>query len=89
MFSYTRPNHYRSNLEQCLGNFETQSRMQNLASLSSTLTDNKDNYAIISLNKYLTDALNLSKIENLTIKNLKKILTNIDVNFFPNFLTFN
>ena len=47
-------------------------------SLSSTLTDNKDNYAIISLNKYLTDAANLSKIEALSIKNLKKILTNID-----------
>ena len=48
-------------------------------SFSSTIMDNKDNYAIISLHKYLTDALNLSKIEHLTIKNLKKILTNIDV----------
>jgi hypothetical protein len=44
--------------------------------------DSKDTYAIISLQKYLGDAVDLSKIEHSTITSLKKILTNIDVNIF-------
>lgn len=51
-----------------------------LMSNPSNALDNKDLYAVISLHKYLTDALSCNKIEHLTIKNLKKILTNIDVN---------
>jgi hypothetical protein len=48
-------------------------------SFLSNSIDNKDFYAIVSLHKYLTDSLSISKIENLSLKNLKKILTNIDV----------
>ena len=52
------------------------------SSFSSNSIDNKDIYAIVSLHKYLSDSLNISKIENLSIKNLKKILTNIDVKIY-------
>lgn len=41
-------------------------------------TNNNDTYAIITLLKNLTYALNLSKIDDLSIKNLKKININID-----------